>query len=36
VKAEITTLLKGLLLAWEAGYPKLEVNMDSQVAVKKI
>jgi len=29
-------LLKGLRLAWEGRYPKLEVNMDSQIAVSLI
>ena len=35
VKAEILALLKGLHIAWDIGYRKVEVNMDSQRAVRK-
>ena len=29
-------ILKGFCLAWEARFSKLEINMDSQVVVKRI
>ena len=35
VKAKILAILKGLRIAWDTGYRKVEVNMDSQIAVRK-
>lgn len=35
VKAEILALLKGLRTAWAIGYRKVEVNMYSQITVRK-
>lgn len=36
VKAELLALLKGLRLAKSSNFPKLIINMDSQVVVSKI
>ena len=36
MKAELLALLKGLRLAWEGRFSRLEVNMDSQVVVNLI
>ena len=36
VEAEASALLKGLHIAREARYTNVEINMDSQIIVKKI
>ena len=36
MKAELLALLKGLRLAWEGQFSRLEVNMDSQAVVNLI
>jgi len=36
VKTELLTLLKGLRTAREAGFTRVEVNMDSQIILKKV
>ena len=35
VMAEVLALFKGLRIAWDMGYKKLEINLDSQITVKK-
>ncbi|KAJ8430823.1 hypothetical protein Cgig2_034150 [Carnegiea gigantea] len=35
VKAEVLALLKGLRVAWDMGYKKLETNLDSQITARK-
>lgn len=35
VKAKVLALLKGLRIAWDMGYKKLEINLDSQITARK-
>lgn len=33
-KVEVRAMLEGLLLAWDKGYPKIEVDYDNELLVK--
>ncbi|KAJ8429764.1 hypothetical protein Cgig2_006455 [Carnegiea gigantea] len=35
IRAEVLALLKGLRIAWDMGYKKLEINLDSQITARK-